>query len=59
MDINKVARLCLLEFGSAKGEFPLTKFEYYLLSESTRKEYNMSPEEYLAGRGLDITFDIL
>lgn len=59
MDINKVARMCLLEFGSSKGEFPLTKFEYYILAENTRKEYNMSPEEYLAGRGLDITFDIL
>lgn len=59
MDIRKIARHCLLEFGTAKGEYPLTKLEYYVLSISTRKEYNMSPEEYLAGMGLNITFEIL
>lgn len=59
MDINKIARMCLLGFDSSSGEFPLTELEYYMLAEQTRKEYKMSPEEYLAGRGLDITFDIL
>lgn len=59
MDIRKFARMCLLEFGSSRGEFPLTELEYSLLAEQTRKEYKMSPEEYLAGRGLDITFEIL
>lgn len=59
MDIRKVARMCLLEFGSSGGVFPLTELEYYILAEQTRKKYKMSPEEYLAGRGLDITFDIL
>ena len=59
MDIRKVARMCLLEFGSSRGEFLLTELEYSLLAEQTRKKYKMSPEDYLAGRGLDITFEIL
>ena len=59
MDINKVVRQCFLQYGYAEGVYPITKLEYSLLAEKTRKEYKMSPEEYLAGRGLDITFDIL
>ena len=59
MNIDKVVRQCFLQYGYAEGVFPITKLEYSLLAEQTRKEYKMSPEEYLAGRGLDITFDIL
>ena len=59
MDINKVVRQCFLQYGYAEGVYPITKLEYSLLAEKTRKEYKMSPEEYLAGRGLDITFEIL
>lgn len=59
MDIRKVARMCLLEFGSSRGEFPLTELEYSLLAEQTRKKYKMSPEDYLAGMGLNIKIEIL
>ena len=59
MDINKVARMCLLEFGSSGGEFPLTELEYSLLAEQTRNKYKMSPEDYLAGKGLNIKIEIL
>ena len=59
MDINKVVRQCFLQYGYADGVFPITKLEYSLLAEQTRKEYKMSPEEYLAGKGLNITFDVL
>jgi hypothetical protein len=37
----------------------MTKLEYSLLAEKTRKQYKMSPEDYLAGKGLNITFEIL
>ena len=30
-----------------------------MLSEQARKEYDMSPEEYLTGKGLNITFEVL
>ena len=33
--------------------------DYSMLAEQTRKEYKMSPEEYLAGKGLNIKFEIL
>ena len=59
MDIRKLARMCLLEFGSSGGEFLLTKLEYSLLAEQTRKKYKMSPEEFLAGMGLNIKIEIL
>ena len=59
MNIDKVVRQCFLQYGYAEGVFPITKLEYSLLAEQTRKEYKMSPEEYLAGKGLNITFEVL
>jgi hypothetical protein len=59
MDIDKVVRQCFLEYGYAAGVYPITKLEYSLLAEKTRNKYNMSPEQYLAGKGLNIKFDIL
>lgn len=59
MDINKVVRQCFLQYGYHEGVYPLTKLEYYMLSEQARKEYDMSPEEYLAGKGLNIKIEIL
>lgn len=59
MDINKVVRTCFLQYGYHEGVYPLTKLEYSLLAEQTRKEYKMSPEEYLAGKGLNIKIEIL
>ena len=59
MDINKVVRQCFLQYGYTQGVYPLTKLEYSMLAEKTRKEYKMSPEEYLAGKGLNITIEIL
>ena len=59
MDIDKVVRQCFLEYGYAEGVFPFTKLEYSLLAEQTRKKYKMSPEEYLAGKGLNIKIEIL
>lgn len=59
MDIDKVARQCLLQYGYAEGVFPVTKLEYSLLAEQTRKKYKMSPEDYLAGKGLNIKIEIL
>ena len=59
MKIDQVVRQCFLQYGYAEGVFPITKLEYSLLAEQTRKEYKMSPEEYLAGMGLDIKIEIL
>lgn len=59
MNIDKIVRQCFLQYGYHEGVFPITKLEYSLLSEQTRKEYKMSPEEYLAGKGLNIKIEIL
>ena len=59
MDIDKVVRQCFLQYGYAEGVFPITKLEYSLLTEQTRNKYKMSPEDYLAGKGLNIKIEIL
>ena len=59
MDIDKVVRQCFLEYGYAEGVYSITKLEYSLLAEQTRNKYKMSPEEYLAGKGLNIKIEIL
>ena len=59
MDIDKVVRQCFLQYGYAEGGFPITKLEYSILAEQTRNKYKMSPENYLAGKGLNIKIEIL
>ena len=59
MDIDKVVRQCFLQYGYAEGVYPITGLEYSLLAEQTRKRYKRSPEEYLAGKGLNIKIEIL
>ena len=59
MDINRIVRQCFLQYGYAEGGCPMTKLEYSLLAEKTRKQYKMSPEDYLAGKGLNIKIEIL
>lgn len=59
MNIDKVVRQCFLQYGYAEGVYPITGLEYSLLAEQTRKKYKMSPEEYLAGKGLNIKLEIL
>lgn len=48
-----------MEYGNHEGVLEATKLEYSLLAEKTRKEYNMSPEEYITGKGLNIKIEIL
>lgn len=59
MNIDKVVRQCFLQYGYAEGVYPITGLEYSLLSEQTRNKYKMSPEDYLAGKGLNIKIEIL
>lgn len=59
MEIDKVVRQCFLQYGYAEGVYPINKLEYSLLAEQTRKEYKMSPEEYLAGKGLNIKIEVI
>lgn len=59
MNIDKVVRQCFLQYGYAEGVYPLNKLEYSLLAEQTRNKYKMSPEDYLAGKGLNIKIEIL
>lgn len=48
-----------LSYGYKDGTSHITKLEYSLLAEQTRNKYKMSPEEYLAGKGLNIKIEIL
>ena len=59
MDIRKIMRQCFLEYGYAKGILTLTQNEYNCLVEDTRIEWNMTPEEYLASRGLNIEIQVI
>jgi hypothetical protein len=59
MDIDRVVRQCFLQYGYHEGVFPITKLEYSLLAEQTRNKCKMSPEDYLAGKGLNIKIEIL
>ena len=59
MDIDKVVRQFFLEYGYEEGVYPITKLEYSLLAEQTSKKYKMSPEDYLAGKGMNIKIEIL
>ena len=59
MNIDKVVKECFLSYGYKDGTYPITKLEYSLLAEQTRNKYKMSPDEYLAGKGLNIKIEIL
>ena len=59
MSIDKVLRQCFLTFGYAKGVYSTTLEGYTVLSEETRLNYDMTPEEYLRHRGLNIEIIIL
>ena len=59
MNIDKVVKECFLSYGYKDGTSHITKLEYSLLAEQIRNKYKMSPEEYLAGKGLNIKIEIL
>lgn len=59
MDIRKVMRQCFLEYGYAKGFLTLTQNEYKCLVEDTMIAWDMTPEEYLASRGLNIEIQVI
>lgn len=59
MNIDKVVKECFLSYGYKDGTYPITKLEYSMLAGQTREKYKMSPEEYLAGKGLKIKIEIL
>lgn len=59
MNINTVVRQLFLQYGYAEGVYPISNHDYALLAENTRKQYKMSPEDYLAGKGLNIKIEIL
>jgi hypothetical protein len=59
MDIDKVLKECFLQNGYGEGVYPLTKLEYALLAESSRKRYNLSPIEVLEIWGLKTKIEIL
>ena len=48
-----------MQFGYARGIHIVTSEEYRTLAEDTRIAYDMTPEEYLAGKGLNIKIEIL
>ena len=59
MDIRKVMRQCFLQYGYAKGILTLTQNEYRSLVEDTKIAWDMTPEEYLASRGLNIEIQVI
>lgn len=59
MSIDKVLRQCFLTYGYAKGVYSTTEEGYAVLSEETRLNYDMTPEEYLRHRGLNIEFIVI
>lgn len=59
MSIDKVLRQCFLTYGYAKGVYSTTEEGYAVLSEETRLNYDMTPEEYLRYRGLNIEFIVI
>ena len=42
-----------------RGSLLSRNLEYSLFAEQTRNKYKMSPEDYLAGKGLNIKIEIL
>ena len=48
-----------MQYGYAKGIVTITKEEYSVLCEDARLAYDMTPEEYLSFKGLNIEIQIL
>lgn len=59
MSIDKVLRQCFLTYGYAKGVYSTTEEGYAVLSEETRMAFDMTPEEYLRHRGLNIEIIVI
>ena len=59
MSIHKVLRQCFLTYGYAKGVHTTTAEGYAVLAEETRLNYDMTPEEYLRHRGLNIEIIVI
>jgi hypothetical protein len=54
MNIDKVVKELFMKFGYGKGYLYLTEDEYRALYDDTVNKYDMSPEELLHYRGLNI-----
>lgn len=59
MTIDKVLRQCFLTYGYAKGFYSTTEDGYSVLMEETKMNYDMTPEQYLRYRGLNIEIIII
>lgn len=59
MSIDKVLRQCFLTYGYARGVYSTTDEGYAVLCEETRMNYDMTPEEYLRHRGLNIEIIVI
>ena len=59
MSIDRVLRQCFLTYGYAKGFYNTTEEGYSVLLEETRMNFDMTPEEYLRHKGLNIEIIII
>lgn len=48
-----------MQYGYAKGIVTITREEYRVLCEDARLVYDMTPEEYLSCKGLNIEIQVL
>ena len=48
-----------MQYGYAKGIVTITEEEYRAIAEDARLAYDMTPEEYLSCKGLNIKIEIL
>lgn len=48
-----------MQYGYARGIVTITQEEYRVLCEDARLAYDMTPEEYLSSKGLNIDIQIL
>lgn len=59
MSIHRLLRQCFMQYGYAKGIVTITREEYRVLCEDARLVYDMTPEEYLSCKGLNIEIQVL
>ena len=59
MSIHRLLRQCFMQYGYAKGIVTLSQEEYKAIAEDARLAYDMTPEEYLSCKGLNIEIQVL
>ena len=59
MSIHRLLRQCFMQYGYARAIITITEEEYRAVAEDARLAYDMTPEEYLSCKGLNIEIQVL